>query len=304
MIVYRELSSLEKDLGVSSKALYALTNRTHKHYRKVKIPKGNGEFRTLHVPDDFLKTVQRKIAENLLSYEDISMYATAYRFGGSTLKNASPHVGKPVVMKLDIRQFFDHCIYPIVKDKAFPKERYSEKNRVLLTLLCIYKDALPQGAPTSPPISNIILRDFDNAIGDWCKTRGITYTRYCDDMTFSGDFDPREVKLFVKSELKKLGFFLNNSKTVVLHDGQRKSVTGIVVNEKPNISAEYRRELRKALYYCKKFGIDEHLMKTGNSTPKELYIKKLLGRVNYVLSVRSGDKEFLRYRDWLLTLVS
>ena len=76
------------------------------------------------------------------------------------------------------------------------------------------------------------------------------------------------------------------------------------MNEKPNISAEYRRELRKALYYCKKFGIDEHLMKTGNSTPKELYIKKLLGRVNYVLSVRSGDKEFLRYRDWLLTLVS
>ncbi len=300
MIVYRELSSLEKDLGYSAKSLYALSNRIHRHYRKVKIPKGNGEFRTLYVPDDFLKAVQRKIAQNLLVFEEISPYATAYRFGGSTIKNAAPHVGRPMVMKLDIRQFFDHCIYPVVKDKAFPSARYSEKNRVLLTLLCIYKDALPQGAPTSPAISNIILRDFDNVVGAWCKIRGICYTRYCDDMTFSGEFDPREVRFFVKDELRKIGFFLNDAKTVVLHDGQRKSVTGIVVNEKPNISAEYRRKLRQELYYCQKFGVEEHLHKTGLDIPKEKYILKLLGRVHYVLSVCPDDAEFERYRHWLM----
>lgn len=299
MVVYRELSSLEKDIGFSAKVLYMLSNRIHRHYKTVKIAKGDGTFRTLHVPDDLLKAVQTKIAQNLLSLEEISPYAKAYRLGGSTLKNAAPHVGKATVMKLDIRQFFDHCIYPVVKDKAFPAARYSEKNRVLLTLLCIYKDALPQGAPTSPAISNLILRDFDDTVGTWCRKQSIVYTRYCDDMTFSGSFDPQTVKVFVKDELRKLGFFLNDAKTVVLHNGQRKAVTGIVVNEKPNIPVGYRRKLRQKLYYCRKFGVEAHLKQIGSHIPKAQYIKTLLGRVNYVLSVRPDDDEFIRCRDWL-----
>lgn len=299
MIVYRELSSLEKDLGVSAKALYTLSNQKHQYYRTVKIPKGNGEFRELCVPDDFLKAVQSKIAEILLAREEISPYATAYRIGGSTLVNALPHVGKPMVMKLDIRQFFDHCIYPVVKEKVFSAERYSEANRVLLTLLCVHKDALPQGAPTSPVISNIILRDFDNAVGAWCAERQIAYTRYCDDMTFSGEFDPQSVKAVVKSELRKLGLFLNDKKTVVLHSGQRKSVTGIVVNEKPNVSAAYRRKLRQELYYCQKYGVDNHIQKLGVSISKDAYIAQLLGRVNYVLSVDPGNKQMTLYKQWL-----
>ncbi len=299
MIVYRELSSLEKDLGVSAKALYTLSNQKHQHYRMVKIPKGSGEFRELCVPDDFLKAVQSKIAENLLAREEISPYATAYRMGGSTLVNALPHVGNPMVMKLDIRQFFDHCIYPVVKEKAFPAERYSEANRVLLTLLCVHKDALPQGAPTSPAISNIILRDFDNAVGAWCAERQISYTRYCDDMTFSGEFNPQDVRTVVKSELRKLGLFLNDKKTVVLRSGQRKSVTGIVVNEKPNVSATYRRKLRQELYYCQKYGIDDHIQKSGVTISKDTYIAKLLGRANYVLSVDPENQEMHCYRNWL-----
>ena len=77
MIVYRELSSLEKDLGLSAKTLYTLSNKIFRHYRKVRIPKDNGEFRELSVPDDFLKAVQRKIADNLLVFVD------SCRMGGS-----------------------------------------------------------------------------------------------------------------------------------------------------------------------------------------------------------------------------
>ena len=300
MIVYRELSSLEKDLGVSARALYTLSNQIHRHYRTVKIPKGNGQYRQLHIPDEFLKAVQRRIAQNLLAYEEISPFATAYRPGGSPLVNAKPHVGKQTVMKLDIRQFFDHCFYPLVKEKAFPAERYSEANRVLLTLLCVHKDALPQGAPTSPAISNIIMRDFDQAVGRWCATRQIAYTRYCDDMTFSGEFDPRTVKAVVKSELRKLGLFLNGQKTVVLSSGQRKSVTGIVVNEKPNVSAAYRRKLRQELYYCRKYGIENHMRKSGMVISKDDYTAQLLGKVNYVLSVVPDNDELPAYRQWLV----
>ena len=300
MIVYRELSSLEKDLGVSAKALYTLSNQIHRHYHKVKIPKGNGEFRELSVPDAFLKAIQSKIAQNILSQEEISPYATAYRPGGSTIANAVPHVGQPMIMKLDIRQFFDHCIYPIVKDKAFPAEKYSEANRVLLALLCVYKDALPQGAPTSPAISNIILRDFDDIVGSWCAEHSIAYTRYCDDLTFSGNFDPAEVKQLVKKELKKLGFFINDRKTVVLRDGQRKSVTGIVVNEAPNTAAHYRRKLRQDMYYCQKYGIENHMAYTKQEVTKSAYVSKLLGRVNYAISVSPHDRELQSYRKWLM----
>ena len=299
MVVYRELSSLEKDLGVSAKILYTLSNQLHRHYRNVKIPKGNGEFRELSVPDDFLKAVQAKIAQNLLAYERISPYATAYRPGGSPLRNAQPHVGNNTLLKMDIRHFFDNIYYPIVKAKVFTADKYSESNRILLSLLCVHKDALPQGAPTSPVISNIIMREFDNAVGRWCKERKIAYTRYCDDMTFSGDFEPKIVKAFVKDQLKKTGFYVNDKKTVVAKNGQQKNVTGIVVNERPNASATYRKKLRQELYYCKTYGVYSHMCRTGVSVGKENYLRQLLGRINYVLSIDPLNEEMQGYTRWI-----
>ncbi|MBQ2798606.1 MAG: RNA-directed DNA polymerase [Ruminiclostridium sp.] len=299
MIVYREFSSLTEDLGFSGKALYSLSNKIHRHYKKVEIPKADGSVRSLSVPDDFLKAVQRRIADRLLSMEEISPYAIAYRPGGSPLKNARPHIAKNTVLKLDITCFFDHITYFLVKEKAFPKERYSERNRILLTMLCIYNDALPQGAPTSPVISNIIMKDFDNAVGRWCRERRIVYTRYCDDMTFSGDFDVCEVKNFVSGELRRMGFFLNSKKTTAVRRGQRHTVTGIVVNEKPSISANYKAKLRQELYYIMKFGINSHLEKCGIDIPAEKYLQKLLGRANYILSVEPDNKKVKEYKGWL-----
>ncbi len=299
MIVYKEFSSLVNDLGFSGKALYSVSNYINKHYHSVKIPKENGEFRQLYVPDKFLKSIQRSINEKLLSLEEISPYATAYRPGGSAKVNAHPHIGKPVLLKLDIRHFFDHLIYPVVKEKAFPKKRYSEQNRILLSLLCVYMDSLPQGAPTSPTISNIIMSDFDNTIGHWCLDNKIAYTRYCDDMTFSGDFEPRPVIQFVKSELKKLGLFLNDQKTVVVHKGQKHSVTGIVVNEKLSAPYEYKKKIRQEMYYCKKFGVKSHLDSCRNNELPEKYVLGLLGRINYVLSIEPKNEQMQEYKTWL-----
>ena len=299
MIVYKELSSLTNDLGVSAKALYSLSNHIDSHYYKTKIPKKNGEYRELSVPNEFLKAVQKRIAEKLLVYEEISPYATAYRYGASTVKNAYPHLKKNTILKLDIRHFFDHIIYPMVKEKVFVKEKYSESNRVLLSLLCIYNDALPQGAPTSPIISNIIMKEFDNIVGDWCKEKKIRYTRYCDDMTFSGEFNHTEVVSIVKEELKKMGLYLNDNKTVIAEKGQKQIVTGIIVKEKLNTSLLYRKKIRQELYYCKRFGIASHLQRKNLTISEPDYLKKLLGKVNYVLSVDNTNKEMIGYRDWL-----
>ena len=303
MIVYRELPSLVADLGLSAKTIYSVSNNIPAHYRHVQIPKAAGGFRELSVPDQLLKRIQSRIHERLLWLEEISPYATAYRPGGSPRINARQHVGKPVIMKLDINKFFDHAIYPLVKEKAFPAERYSERNRVLLALLCTYHDVLPQGAPTSPAISNIILRDFDVAVGSWCAQRKITFTRYCDDMTFSGDFKPEEVIPMVRSELKQLGFFLNERKTTIARSNQRQLVTGLVVNETVRVPADYLRDLRQELYYCKKYGLVSHMERKGITVVPEKYAAMLFGRISYVLSVDPENNELIQDREWLLATI-
>ena len=299
MIVYRELSSLERDLSINVRTLYAVSNNLGKHYHKAKLPKKSGGYRNLSVPDEVLKAIQRQISEVLLIHMPVSRYAKAYRFGGSTLRNAKHHVGKQVVLKLDILHFFDSIRYSTVKDKVFPEDIYAEPLRILLTMLCYHKDALPQGAPSSPAITNIILYEFDELIGQWCRERNIAYTRYCDDMTFSGDFEPADVIRFVRLELKKMGFLLNEQKTRIQRHGQQQTVTGIVVNEKLSIPIDYRRKLRQELYYCRKFGIHAHLQKTDLEIPEDAYRIQLLGKINYVLQVHPDDRDMLKARKWL-----
>ncbi len=303
MIVYRELSSLTTDLGFSARTLYSVARNVRKHYHNVSVPKKDGTERKLSVPDELLKRIQKSIAEKILINEEISPYATAYRVCASPVVNAKAHLGKRCILKLDINHFFDSIIFPAVKNKVFPKEKYSEANRILLTALCIYEDSVPQGAPTSPVISNIILREFDFYIGSWCSERGITYTRYCDDMTFSGEFEAKEVIKEVEDALKKEGFFLNRKKTTFIKNGQRKEVTGIVVNEKLSVSKDYRRKIRSEVYYIKKYGVESHLSRIGNDMDELKYLMSLFGRINYVLSVSPGNEEMKNYRKTVRNII-
>ena len=298
MIVYRELASIEQDLGFSARTLYGLSNNLEKHYHNVLIPKSDGSKRKLSVPDLILKNVQRSIADNILSQYPISKYAKAYKTGSNVVQNAQPHVGKKKILKLDIEGFFDHILYSQVKDVVFYKEKFAETIRVLLTMLCYYKESLPQGAPTSPAITNIIMYDFDETVGAFCFKKNIAYTRYCDDMTFSGDFDEEEIISFVKGELRKLGLFLKNRKTAIIPATKRQTVTGIVVNEKLNITKEYKKAIRQEMYYIRKFGLDEHLSKLGISD-KRGYLLSLRGRIAFVLQTIPNDREFAGYRNFL-----
>lgn len=303
MIIYREVSTLAFDLGIPVKTLYAVSNSVDRHYHTSLLPKRGGGFRRLSVPDEVLKKIQRAITAKLLVYMPISRYATAYRYGGGILRNAVPHIGKDQLLKLDIRHFFDSILYSSVKDAAFPPEIFSEPLRVLLSMLCYYNDALPQGAPSSPAISNLVLQKFDEAVGAWCEPRAIAYTRYCDDMAFSGAFDARALHEFVRSELRTYGFFLNEAKTRLACAGQRQSVTGLTVNERVSAPADYRRKLRQELYYIRKFGIKAHLSAIGEDATPERYLARLLGQVNFALQISPEDQELIRYRCELLAKI-
>lgn len=303
MIVYTELNSIERDLGIPIKTLFSVSNSLSSHYKRVKIPKKNGSFRELSVPDAILKKIQTAIAQKILAYEPISKYAHAYKTGASVQRNASHHVGKKKILKLDIKHFFDSILYVTVKDKCFPAERFSEPIRILLSMLCYNRESLPQGAPSSPIITNIIMRDFDEKVGRFCEEQNVSYTRYCDDMTFSGDFDEKPIIEFVKAELFAYGYLLNGKKTTVVSSSGRQVVTGVVVNEKLTVPAEYKAKIRQEVYFCKKFGVKNHLQHIHYTKDAKAYLQSLLGRVSFVLQTEPMDEEFAGYKAYLIDIL-
>jgi RNA-directed DNA polymerase len=177
---------------------------------------------------------------------------------------------------------------------------YSRMVSILLSKLCTRDGSLPQGAPTSPYLSNLILKNADVEIFNFCKKRKIRYTRYADDLSFSGDFDENELLEKVTQTIEKLGLHINKSKTKLMTPNTRQTVTGIVVNEKPQVVFHKRNELRQALHYIKKFGIDEH--REYKEINQKNYLEHLLGKINFVLQINPRDVEFAGYKAFLMDL--
>ena len=290
---------LLKGLDVPEEAylpcLYTVSNQIVTHYHPAVISKKSGGRRKLLVPDALLRTIQRNLLHHVLEEFQISEFACAYKKGTSIVDNARPHVGAKLVLKLDIQDFFDQITWILVYQNAFPGTHFPPAIRKMLTEFCCVRDRLPQGAPTSPTVSNLVMRPFDVHMGEWCREREIRYTRYCDDLTFSGVFAPEEVIRKVRGFLQVYGFELNRKKTRVLGRGNAQSVTGIVVNEKAQVSRAYRRKLRQEVYLFDRYGI-----KTEEG-PKndEKERRRLLGKMRYVLSVNPEDVWFGNmYKKW------
>lgn len=290
------------NINKTKKILYWLSNNIYINYKDFKIKKKNGKLRQISEPSIILKKIQTNILNNVLMERKISKYATAYQKGKSLKDNAKPHVGKKIILKIDIKDFFDNITFVKVYNSCFNEDLYPKKIGMLLTNLCMYNERLPQGAPTSAYISNIIMRNFDEIVGKFCESKNISYTRYSDDLTFSGDFSVNEVIEYVKDKLKENGFKINYKKIVVVSKKTCQKVTGIVVNEKINISKEYKNKIRQEMYYIKKYGIDDHLKRINKNISKEKYILNLLGKINYVIQV-NNDSNVKSYKIWLSNYV-
>jgi len=284
------------------KLLYALSNNIENNYREFTIKKKNGGARILAEPTDTLKSIQRRLLENVLYEFKPSEYVTSYTRGKSLKDNAYPHVGKKKVLKLDIEGFFDNISFGLVYSKVFGLDKFPREIGVLLTSLVCYYGALPQGAPTSAYISNLVLSEFDSVVGSWAEEHGISYTRYSDDMTFSGEMDLSEVIRLVRKELKKYGLSLNDGKTRVIKSSTRQMVTGVCVNRKLQTSIVYRKKIRQEVYYIKKFGIENHLERIGEHDALR-YLYSLYGRILFVLNIDSENKEFLEYKELVRSLI-
>lgn len=286
-------------LKIGRKDFFDLMKHCDTFYRPISLKKKNGTYRQIYEPNDILKRIQKKILDKILSQLPISQYAKAYRTGGTLIDNAAAHIGKRYVLKLDITDFFGSISFEQVYSAAFHTKYFPKQIGVLLTMLCCRKEVLPQGAPTSPALSNIVMCHFDNYIGSWCEARAIAYTRYCDDMTFSSDRPLFGVYQKVKTMLEEVGFELNEKKTHFISNASRQSVTGITVNEKLSVPIHYKRRLRQEIYYTLKFGLAEQIVRSDkteffmNARPDvSKYYNHLLGQIGFVLQIEPENTWF------------
>ncbi len=281
-------------------------------YRIGKIPKRNGQFRTLEIPDAGLAHCQKVIKEEWLDHLECSDYAVAYRKGKNIKNTLFMHENQRLVLKLDIKNFFGSITENMVKNKVFNCESGD-----VLTKLCCFNNHLPQGACTSPVISNLVMKDFDEKLGEFCKKRHIRFCRYSDDMIFSGDFNPGEIIREVRKMLKEMNMELNAEKTVIASKGSQQKVLGVVVNEKMQLSSDYRRKIRQEIYYCNKYGVKNHIINSNNEkyiardeknnirfVDTEGYVKSLAGKISYALFINPRDLKMSEYESILLGLKS
>lgn len=261
-------------------------------YHEVQIPKNNGKgFRKLALPSKNLKKMQRWILDNILYKIPVHECAHGFIPNKSTVTNAQQHVNKEFILKTDIKNFF-----PSISSKRiyglFKAIGYNEQVSIALTNICTYNDSLPQGAPTSPYLSNLICRKLDHRLYSLCKKESFSYSRYADDITISGNKRLKKTSAFIEDILSSEGFQLNIEKTRIVHNSFRQQVTGIVVNQKTSIPKELYRKLKQDIYYMKKHGVYDHLKYTGlenKSNVKAYYY----GMANYFYMVNPVKGEYL-----------
>ena len=217
-------------------------------YSVYEIPKRSGGVREIAAPAPHLKTAQRALMQ-LLYDEGVSEYAMGFVPGRGIRDNAARHVGQEIVVNADVRAFFPSTTYRRVYSLAHKlcDGQLSPLSARFFAEICCHAGHLATGAPTSPAVSNLILRDLDARIGKIADSLGVRYSRYADDLTFSGQEPAVWMLKPARTFLARLGYELDPKKTNIFRKGRRQIVTGVVVNEKVNMARSLRKELRAAV---------------------------------------------------------
>lgn len=203
--------------------------------------------RIIEAPDVELKTFQRILLDTVLYLATPTPWAHGFVPGRSVQTNAAPHCKQPWILNMDIKDFFPSIKFSRVLRvmRALPTPwRITEEEAYLLTKVVMRKGRLPQGAPTSPHLANLVSRTLDWRLAALSRQMGWMYTRYADDMTFSGSRKPKGLIPYVREIVHEEGFQVSDKKTKMLPNYRRQLVTGLVVNEHAAWPRELRRKLR------------------------------------------------------------
>lgn len=244
------VTELARRLGLSEESLRSV----EVSYLQFTIPKRSGGKRVIQSPNRELKSIQRRILHRLLKRIRAHPAVRGFERRQSIVTNALPHQHKSIVVRMDIKDFFRSTKSQRVRD-MFLRLGWNKEVATLLTRLCISDGGLPQGAPTSPRMSNLVNLRLDTRLTAAAKKLGADYTRYADDLTFSFDdddpFAPRQMIRVTKYVLEDFGYRLHTRKKLhIRRQHQQQLVTGLVVNLRVRLPRRTRRWLRAVEHHA------------------------------------------------------
>jgi len=281
--VIQSLDDFSIATHISKYTIYKLSHHSDKYYKTYEIPKKSGGKRIICQPSKKLKGLQSWILINILNKIQVSPSCKGFRIGSSTLDNALPHIGANTILNIDLKDFFPTITAKQVYN-VFKAIGYNKLIATVFTKICTFKERLPQGSPCSPMLANLTAWNLDLRIQGFVGKRGIKYTRYADDLSFSGLNPINVVKIIpmIKIISDDENFVINHKKTRIASSARAKKVTGLVVNEDSvGIGKQKYKELRAKIHHL--------------TLPTEQTNEKLLYHVSGWLSyLNSVDKERLK----------
>ena len=276
-------------IGIPYPELRKMFYARDKFYRSYTIKKRNGGERLIEAPYPSLKMVQRWILDNILVPSAVYHHsAVGFRQGKTIVDNAMPHLGHDVLLKMDIKDFFPSVTEASVR-KYFHSLGYQGGLSGTLAYLCCKDNRLPQGAPTSPLLSNVLFVKMDRELDRIAVMEGLSYTRYADDLTFSGARIPIPFIKTVTQVAKDNNLRINKEKTRRSGKGSRKVITGVSISSgKPTIPRSLKREIRQKVHYILNYGLYDHLKHIESRDLLAGY--RLLGLLAYWHSVEPENQ--------------
>lgn len=299
----QELTEL---LGFKSTKLLTWLGRTKsQHYSTLTIRKKNGSSRQLHNPDSLMRVAQYKILNEILNKLNIPSYIYAFEKNKSIPVMAQMHVGKQVIISVDIKDFF-HSIKQTQIHEMLMTLGLGEKPARTISEICTFQAFVPQGALTSPKVANLVTAmTFGPPLKQYCDEHGLTMTIYADDVTISSTnpaLNVSEVLSFVTSTIRGAGFRVNHEKTKVMWATMRQYVCGVVVNAKTNMIKRERYKLRAIVHNITRNGVEAEAVKS-NVEPGH-FASHVLGRLNWLkqLNAGLGDRYSKKLQDYLKSI--
>lgn len=292
--VFFSIEHFAKEINIQSYFLRALIGETsdqyseeaykYKRYTYFKLKKRNGTFREIMSPSRDLKYIQKWILTNILNHYPLQESCKGFRKNISIYDNAKVHEKSEIILKVDLLKFYDtiteNRIFGVFKNMGYvenlayslakittAKHRDSywnsfddDSKEKLSDLISTKPSILPQGAPTSPALANIVATRMDIRFQKLSTKMNFNYSRYADDLTFSVNSNGKLPTLkIIKEIISDEGFYINNDKVKYMKKGCPQYVTGLTTTNGVNVSKKYRKIISDHIFYCRKYGVENHL---------------------------------------------
>lgn len=320
------------EIKESSLRYFLYKRRPENMYCTFSIKKCNGSDRQISAPQKELKSIQRKLTYILSCVYEPKICAYGFIEGKNIVGNASQHTKRSLVLNVDLKDFFSQIHFGRVRGMLMkPPYSIGEEAATTIAQIACLNGKLPQGAPSSPIITNMICAPLDNALMRLAKSTGCVYTRYADDITISTHkkafdkdivfYEDEEIRIGSKLAgiFEKHNFCVNPEKITIREYSKRQEVTGLTVNVFPNLRRSYIRNLRAILHHCNTQGIyeaaKEYILKGFCKNPEILVVADipekreiveswfecvLKGKINYIKQVKGeGSLTYLSFAQQL-----